>query len=60
MLQAIAEIQRQLAHVYGMAPRADHPDIPADCPDGAYPMTFAGKRWDVQVRDGRLFLEEAK
>jgi hypothetical protein len=55
MLEYISEIQRQLVHIYRLEPRSDAPDIPANVPDGEYPMRIKGKLDKVRIENGRIF-----
>ncbi len=48
MIFYIAEIQRQLAEVYGFLP-----DM-SNVPDGDYPMTIDGKLDRVVIKDGMI------
>ncbi|HSX23225.1 MAG TPA: hypothetical protein VLE97_10680 [Gaiellaceae bacterium] len=54
MTSYIREIQRQLVCQYGFAERPDAPGIPADVPDGEYPMTIDGKLDHVRISGGKI------
>lgn len=54
MLAHIIEIQRQLVAEYGFKPRTDAPGIPANVPDGIYPMTIKGKVDKVEIKNGMI------
>jgi hypothetical protein len=54
MLEYISAIQRKLVSQYGFKERADAPGIPAQVPDGKYPMEIDGKLDRVVVKNGKI------
>jgi hypothetical protein len=50
----IKEIQRQFIDVYNFPASPENQDLPADVPDGVYPMTIQGRLDYVGVKDGYI------